>query len=239
MELCRKFFFRLTVVIIGLGLTVTVALGLFTLALIPDLPEIETINDIQLKVPLRVYSKEGLLIAEYGDERRIPVSIDDLPDTLVDAILAAEDSAFYEHPGVDFIGVLRAIIANLQSGEHGQGASTITMQVARNYFLTREKTYTRKLKEALLAFRIEKALDKNQILELYLNKIFLGHRAYGFAAAAKVYYGKPLAQLQLPEIAMLAGLPKAPSTNNPLSNPDTAIKRRNYVLNRLRELGKI
>ena len=239
MEYIKKFFFTLIVGLVGLCLSVAVGLAIFTLALIPDLPEIESINDIQLKVPLRVYSKEGLLIAEYGDERRIPINIDDLQETLVDAILAAEDSAFFEHPGVDFVGVLRAIIANLQSGEHGQGASTITMQVARNYFLTREKTYTRKLKEALLAFRIENALNKYQILELYLNKIFLGHRAYGFAAAAKVYYGRPLGQLELPEIAMLAGLPKAPSTNNPLSNPSNALKRRNYVLKRLRELEKI
>ncbi|MDH3689225.1 MAG: penicillin-binding protein 1A, partial [Gammaproteobacteria bacterium] len=178
-------------------------------------------------------------IAEFGEERRIPVRREEVPEQLINAILTAEDDAFFSHSGVDLMGVVRAVIANVRSRVHGQGASTITMQVARNYFLTPEKTYIRKLKEVLLALRIERALSKDQILELYLNKIFLGHRAYGFAAAAQVYYGMPFAELTLPEIAMLAALPKAPSKNNPLTNPDNARARRDYVLRRMRRLDYI
>jgi penicillin-binding protein 1A len=178
-------------------------------------------------------------MAEFGEERREPVTIDQVPETLIKAILAAEDDRFYTHPGVDFIGVMRAALANLRSGSHEQGASTITMQVARNYFLTREKTYTRKMREALLAFRLERALSKDQILELYINKIFLGHRAYGFAAAAKVYYGKDLDELSVAQMAMLAGLPKAPSRDNPLSNGERAVKRRNHVLRRMHNQGYV
>lgn len=223
----------------GLAITAGLGLGVFALSLLPDLPTVESIKDVPLKVPLRVYSAEGSLLAEFGEERREPVTIDQVPKPLIDAVLASEDDSFYTHPGVDLKGVVRAALANLRSGEHEQGASTITMQVARNYFLTPEKTYTRKLKEALLAFRLERALSKDQILELYLNKIFLGHRAYGFAAASRVYYGHGLEQLALPQMAMLAGLPKAPSRDNPLSSPERAQKRRNYVLRRMLELGKL
>ncbi len=176
-------------------------------------------------------------MAEFGEERREPVTIAEVPKPLIHAVLASEDDSFYTHPGVDIKGVIRAAIANLRSGGHEQGASTITMQVARNYFLSPEKTYTRKLKEALLAFRLEQALSKDQILELYLNKIFLGHRAYGFAAAARVYYGVPLDELTVPQMAMLAGLPKAPSRDNPLTSPQRAQERRNYVLRRMLDLG--
>ncbi|MAG00118.1 MAG: peptidase [Acidiferrobacteraceae bacterium] len=221
------------------GILGAITLGIGLMVLIPDLPSIESIQDIHLKVPLRVYTADGKMIAEFGDERRIPVSIDEVPETLVKAILAVEDDAFYSHPGVDFVGVLRAMITNIRSGERGQGASTITMQVAQNYFLGREKTWPRKIKQALLAFRIESALDKNQILELYLNKIFLGHRSYGFASAARIYYNQPLQNLSLPQIAMLAGLPQAPSRNNPLSNPKGATQRRNHVLTRMLKLGSI
>ena len=205
----------------------------------PTLPSIETIRDIELKVPLRVFTIDGQMIGEYGDYRRKPVDIDAVPPALIQAILAAEDDNFFNHFGVDFRGIARAAIANLTSGGRGQGASTITMQVARNYFLTREKTYTRKIKEILLAFRLEQMLDKNEILELYVNKIFLGHRSYGFQAAAQFYYNRELEDLSLAQIAMLAGLPKAPSRNNPLSNPDNAKQRRNYVLGRMHELGYI
>jgi len=211
----------------------------FTLTLLPDLPDAEEIRDVRLQVPLRVYAANGELMAEFGEQRREPVKIDDVPETLVQAILAAEDDSFYSHPGVDFAGVIRAAIENFKSGHTEQGASTITMQVARNYFLTREKTYTRKAKEALLAFRLERMLGKDQILELYLNKIFLGHRSYGFAAASRVYYGKRLDELTLPQTALLAGLPKAPSRDNPLTNPERAQKRRNYVLSRMHQLGYI
>jgi len=203
------------------------------------LPDAESIQGVQLKVPLRVYSADNLLISEFGDERRKPTAFEDTPQSLIDAVLASEDDGFYEHSGVDFRGLFRAAISNFRSGSSGQGASTITMQVARNFFLTRDKTYTRKIKEVLLAFRLEQILSKEEILSLYLNKIFLGHRAYGFGAAADVYYGKELHEISLAQVAMLAGLPKAPSTFNPLRNPERAIIRRNYVLGRMLELGKI
>ncbi len=204
-----------------------------------ELPNAESIRGVQLKVPLRVYSADNLLISEFGNERRKPTAFADTPQSLIDAVLASEDDGFYEHSGVDVKGLFRAAISNFRSGSSGQGASTITMQVARNFFLTRDKTYTRKIKEVLLAFRLEQILSKEEILSLYLNKIFLGHRAYGFGAAADVYYGKELHEISLAQLAMLAGLPKAPSTFNPLRNPERAIIRRNYVLGRMLELGKI
>lgn len=218
-----------------------VALGallvlIIVIVLFPGLPSVENIAEGRLKVPMRVYSVEGRLLGEFGEERRIPVAIADVPEMLVHAILAAEDADFYQHWGVDFRGVARAAVANLRSGGRRQGASTITMQVARNFFLSPEKTWTRKIREVLLAFKIEYALAKDDILELYINKIFLGHRAYGFAAAAQIYYGKSLTELSLQEMAMLAALPKAPSRNNPISNPDTALERRNYILSRMAKL---
>ncbi len=226
---------------IGLVLAVSMAIGLalYASTLISGLPTVEEIRQIPLNIPLRIYSADGKLIAEYGNERRIPLTLDKTPPLLIDAILVTEDDRFYHHTGVDFPGLARAAISNFLSRSKGQGASTITMQVARNVFLNPEKTYVRKLKEILLAFNIERALTKDEILELYLNKVFLGHRAYGFAAAAKVYYGEELANLSVPEIAMLAGLPKAPSRDNPISNPQRARERRAYVLKRLHELGRI
>ncbi len=231
--------FGLFAILFGVAMAIALALALYTLSLLPQLPTIESIKDVRLKVPLRIYSAEGDLIAEYGEELREPVKMEAVPRPLINAVLAAEDDAFFHHPGVDLTGVVRAAIANLRSRGHEQGASTITMQVARNYFLSPEKTYTRKLKEMMLAFRLERALTKAEILELYLNKIFLGHRAYGFAAAARVYYDKPLDQLNLAQIAMLAGLPKAPSRDNPLTNPDYAVNRRDYVLRRMHQLGHL
>lgn len=200
------------------------------------LPDAQGIREIELKVPLRVYSADGLLISEFGSERRIPIDYEDTPQTLIDAVLASEDDNFFNHLGIDFFGLVRAALANFSSGRSGQGASTITMQVARNFYLSPEKTYTRKIKEILLAIRLEQALEKREILSLYLNKIFLGHRAYGFGAAAEVYYGKSLDQLNLAQIAMLAGLPKAPSSYNPIRNSERATIRRNYVLNRMKSL---
>jgi len=232
-----RFTLKLFGVLLGLVTTAVVAVAVFTFTLMPDLPSIDSLKDVPLKVPLRVYTSQGRLMAEFGEERREPVSIEQVPEALVKAILAAEDDRFYSHPGVDFVGVMRAAVANLRSGSHEQGASTITMQVARNYFLTREKTYTRKVREALLAFRLERALSKDQILELYINKIFLGHRAYGFAAAAKVYYGRDLNELSVAEMAMLAGLPKAPSRDNPLTSSERAIERRNHVIRRMHDQG--
>ena len=205
----------------------------------PDLPDIEALREVRLQVPLRVYSADGQLIAEFGEKRRTPVRYEQLPTRLVQAITAAEDAAFFSHPGVDPRGLLRAGIKLILTGKRAQGGSTITMQVARNFYLSRKKTYLRKLYEIFLALRIEQELSKEEILELYLNKIYLGHRAYGVAAAAQVYYGKHLDELTLPEIAMIAGLPKAPSAYNPLSNPPRALARRNYVLGRMRELGYI
>ena len=205
----------------------------------PQLPDLTIITDYQPRVPLRVYSAEGLLIGEFGEERRAVVKIDAVPKQMREAILAAEDERFYQHAGIDYVGVMRAAYANLVAGGRRQGASTITMQVARNFFLTKEKTVTRKFNEMLLAFKIEHSLSKDQILELYVNQIYLGQRAYGFAAAAQIYFGKSLDQLTIAEMAMLAGLPKAPSSFNPVVNPKRAKLRQQYVLRRMRELDFI
>lgn len=205
----------------------------------PNLPDIEELKKVQLQVPLRVYSQDGELMAEFGEKRRSPLRYEELPDRMVQAITSAEDANFFSHPGVDIRGLLRAGIKLILTGKRKQGGSTITMQVARNFYLTREKTYLRKVYEIFLALRIENELSKQEILELYLNKIYLGHRSYGVGAAAKVYYGKTLDQLSLAETAMIAGLPKAPSRYNPLANPPRAVQRRNYVLSRMHELGHI
>ena len=202
----------------------------------PSLPSLETLTDYRPKIPLRVYSAEGILLGEFGEERRAFVKIDDVPDLMKKAILAAEDDRFYEHGGIDYTGVLRAVYSNFTAGSAKQGASTITMQVARNFFLSKEKTMTRKFNEALLAIKIERNLSKDGILQLYINQIYLGQRAYGFAAAAQVYFGKDLGRLDIAEIAMLAGLPKAPSAYNPVANPKRAKLRQLYVLRRMREL---
>ena len=205
----------------------------------PTLPSLEVLTDYQPKVPLRVYSSEGLLIGEFGEERRAVVKIEAVPKEMREAILAAEDERFYQHGGVDYVGVIRAALSNFVSGGARQGASTITMQVARNFFLSKEKTLTRKFNEMLLAFKIEHSLTKDQILELYVNQIYLGQRAYGFAAAAQIYFGRTLDQLSIAEMAMLAGLPKAPSSFNPVVNPKRAKLRQQYVLRRMRELNFI
>ncbi|WP_455206345.1 penicillin-binding protein 1A [Kaarinaea lacus] len=206
---------------------------------VPKLPSIESLRDVQLQVPLKIYTKDDKLIAEYGEKRRAPLDINQTPKTLIYAVLAAEDDRFYEHYGVDPKGLLRAVVYLIRTGQKGPGGSTITMQVARNFFLSRERTYLRKLNEILLSFKIEHELSKNEILELYLNKIYLGNRSYGFAAAAQVYYGKTLDEMTPAEIAMIAGLPKAPSAYNPIVNPERALQRRNYVLSRMRDLGSL
>lgn len=206
---------------------------------LPRLPEIETLKDVKFQTPLRVYSKNNALIAEFGEKRRIPITIEQVPERMIHAILASEDDRFYEHPGVDWQGLLRAVISLARTGEKKQGGSTITMQVARNFFLGREKTYLRKLNEIFLALKIEQELSKDDILELYLNKIYLGQRAYGVATAAYIYYGLTLDELSLPQMAMLAGLPKAPSTTNPITNPEAAKLRRQYVLQRMLKVGFI
>jgi len=222
-----------------LGLLAIAGAGAAYLVLSPGLPPVEAVRNVELQVPLRVHSADGALIAEFGEMRRTPVELDAVPGSLVDAFIAAEDQRFYEHPGVDYQGLARAIWYLVRTGEKGPGGSTITMQLARNLFLSSERTYIRKSREILLALRIERQLGKREILELYLNKIYLGQRAYGVAAAAEVYYGRPLSELTLAEQAMIAGLPKAPSAWNPVSNPERALERRAYVLGRMVDLGFI
>lgn len=205
----------------------------------PSMPAVETLREVQLQVPLRVYTRDGKLLAEYGEQRRIPLSWNDFPEQLVNAFLAAEDDRFFEHPGVDYQGLVRAAMSMLRTGERRQGGGTITMQLARNFFLSREKTISRKTREIFLALRIEHELTKQEILTLYLNKIFLGQRAYGVGAAAEVYFGKPVSELSLAETATIAGLPKAPSADNPVRDPERATQRRAYVLRRMLETGYI
>lgn len=208
------------------------------LSVLPGLPPLDVVTDYQPKIPLRVYTADGALLAEFGEEHRDFVPIGEIPQLMKDALLAIEDSRFYEHGGVDYRGVARALVADLTGGFH-QGASTITMQVARNFFLTREKTVLRKLTEALLAYRIESALSKEQILELYMNQIYLGQRTHGFASAARTYFNKSLSELTLAEAAMLAGIPQNPAKHNPAVNPVRAKARQGMVLKRLLQLGKI
>ncbi|OED35471.1 hypothetical protein AB833_30065 [Chromatiales bacterium (ex Bugula neritina AB1)] len=205
----------------------------------PNLPDIDALSDVELSVPLSVYTTDAKLIAEYGEKRQEQLLIENTPQVLIDAVIASEDARFYKHPGVDYQGLIRAGINLLKTGRKGQGGSTITMQVARNIYLSPEKTYLRKINEILLALKIERQISKASILELYLNIPYLGNRAYGAASAAKVYYGKNVSELSLAEAAMIAGLPKAPSLYNPIVNPQRALVRRNYVLRRMRELKKI
>jgi penicillin-binding protein 1A len=200
-----------------------------------QLPNIEVLKDAHYQTPLKIYTQDKQLMAEFGEKRRQPVDFSEVPQLLTEAILATEDKDFYDHFGVDLQGLTRAVVSLITTGKKSQGGSTITMQVARNFFLSRKKTYTRKIKEILLAIKIDSQFSKHKILQLYLNKIYLGNRAYGVAAAAQVYYGKPLKQLTLPQMAMLAGLPKAPSAWNPIADPQAAQKRRNHVLERMYE----
>ncbi|WP_371323658.1 penicillin-binding protein 1A [Dechloromonas sp. ZY10] len=221
-------------------LAMGVAIALIVLVLTyPNLPSLEVLTDYRPKIPLRVYTADGHLIGEFGEERRAVVAIGEVPPVMKNAILSAEDDRFYQHGGIDYLGMLRAAVTNVVGGGKRQGASTITQQVARNFFLSSEKTYSRKLYEILLSFKIESNLGKDQILELYINQIFLGQRAYGFAAAAQIYFGKPLKDISIAEAAMLAGLPKAPSAYNPIVNPKRARLRQQYVLRRMHELGHI
>jgi len=231
---------RLLLILAGLGVAalLTVVLGIYFVVM-PKLPSVDNLKEVQFQVPLRIYTRDHKLIAEFGEKRRAPLDYDEIPDRLIKAVLAAEDDRFFEHPGVDWRGLLRAAAYLVRTGEKGQGGSTITMQVARNFFLSREKTYLRKLNEIFLALKIEDELSKEDIITLYLNKIYFGHRAYGVAAAARVYYGLPVDKLSTAQIAMIAGLPKAPSTFNPVVNPSRALTRRGYVLGRMRLLDFI
>ena len=210
-----------------------IAVGIVYVQFKSELPDVESLKTVELQQPMQIYTSDGKLIGEVGEQRRVPVKLENIPEKLIQAVLATEDSRFYEHHGLDPIGIARALMVTINKGGTSQGASTITQQLARNFFLTSEKTFTRKAKEAILAIEIENALNKQEILELYLNKIYLGYRSYGVAAAAKTYFGKELNQLTLSEMAVIAGLPKAPSTMNPLSSPKRALERRNVVLWRM------
>lgn len=223
------------VALLGVGIIAAV----IYVYLVPELPDTETLRDVELQVPMRVFSSDGLLIAEFGETKRTPVRFEDVPKAMRNAFIAIEDDEFFSHNGVDISALVRAAVGLITTGEKRQGGSTITMQLARNFFLSNEKTYLRKLNEILLALKIEREFSKEDILTLYLNKIFLGQRAYGVAAAAQVYYGAKLSELSLAQIAMIAGLPKAPSTTNPISNPERALGRRNLVLDRMLLLGLI
>ncbi|MEB0140855.1 MULTISPECIES: PBP1A family penicillin-binding protein [unclassified Undibacterium] len=219
----------LLAVFLALGLAAASTAAYVLLVVVPDLPALDAVTDYQPKIPLRIYTADNALIGEFGDEHRDFVAIADIPAVLKNALLSIEDARFYEHHGVDFIGLSRALLADLSGGFH-QGASTITMQVARNFFLSQEKTINRKIREILLTFRIEAALSKDQILELYMNQIYLGQRTHGFSSAAKTYFGKPLNQLSLAEAAMLAGIPQNPVRHNPAVNPQRAKERQILVL---------
>ena len=205
----------------------------------PKLPDVETLRDVQLQTPLRVYSDDHKLISEFGEKRRTPISFEQIPQTYIDALLAAEDRNFFEHIGIDLKGLFRAAFQLVSTGKIQSGGSTITMQVAKNYFLTRERSFVRKFNEILLSLRIEQELSKEEIFELYINKIYLGHRSYGIQAAANIYYGTDIDQLSLAQQAMIAGLPKAPSAYNPITNPSRALERRNWILKRMHNLSLI
>jgi len=238
MSLSRISRFLLYTILLG-SLVVSVLLVVLYINIESKLPSIEVLKEVKLQEPLRIFSSDRKLLAEYGDKRRTPVTIEQVPQLLVQAFLAAEDDRFFEHSGVDFPGLLRAVVELIMTGEKRSGGSTITMQVARNFFLSTEKTYLRKLTEILLSFRIEHSLSKDEILELYLNKIYLGNRAYGIEAASRVYYGKSISDISLAQMAMIAALPKAPSRINPISNPEAATTRRNYILGRMYRLAYI
>jgi penicillin-binding protein 1A len=222
--------FILFFLLCALGIGATTGIYLY---LKPELPSVEVLKDVRLQTPMRVYTQDGKLISQFGVKRRIPLKLPEIPAQLIHAVLATEDSRFYEHPGIDPIGMFRALVNLIITGEKGQGGSTLTMQMARDFFLTRDKTYIRKIKEIFIAWHIEQLLSKDEILELYLNRVELGHRSFGFGAAAQVYYGKDVKELSLAQIATIAGLPKAPSTLNPISSPERSFERRRVVLLRM------
>jgi penicillin-binding protein 1A len=225
-----KLLFTLSFLLCVLGIGATTGIYLY---LKPELPSVEVLKDVRLQTPMRVYTQDGKLISQFGVKRRIPLKLPEIPLQLIHAVLATEDSRFYEHPGIDPIGMFRALVNLIVTGEKGQGGSTLTMQMARDFFLTRDKTYIRKIKEIFIAWHIEQLLSKDEILELYLNRVELGHRSFGFGAAAQVYYGKDVKELSLAQIATIAGLPKAPSTLNPISSPERSLERRRVVLLRM------
>src|SRR5210317_784739 len=231
-----KFLLRLA--LFGLFGTLWLLAGVY-LYLSPNLPDVETLRDVKLQTPMSVYTRDGELIGQFGEQKRSPLPFAAIPDQFIKSLLAAEDDSFFTHRGIDLMGLMRAVSELVLTGEKGSGGSTLTMQVARNYFLSLDRTFMRKFNEILLAIEIERALDKREIFELYFNRVFLGHRAYGFEAASKVYYGKSIGELDLAQYAMLAGIPKAPSRNNPISGPEKGKIRRDWILGRMASLGKI
>ena len=233
----KRILVKTAAVAAGAGACAAVALGLALALAWPSLPDLHAMTDYRPRVPLRVYTADKVLIGEFGEEHRNVLRFDEIPEVMRQAVLAAEDDRFYEHGGVDWMGMARAVLTNIVTGAKTQGGSTITMQVARNFYLSSEKTYSRKFYELLLTFKIESELTKDQILELYMNQIYLGHRAYGFAAASRTYFGKPVSQVTAAEAAMLAGIPKAPSRFNPIANRPRAELRQHYVLGRMHSLG--
>ncbi|MEM9254232.1 MAG: penicillin-binding protein 1A [Pseudomonadota bacterium] len=230
--------FLLRLFMLGLFGGVWLLAGVY-LYLSPNLPDVETLRDVKLQTPMRVYTRDGELIGQFGEQKRSPLPFDEIPPQFIDALLAAEDDNFFQHRGIDFMGLMRAVSELVLTGEKGSGGSTLTMQVARNYFLTLDRTFIRKFNEILLALEIERSLDKQEIFELYFNSFFLGHRAYGFEAASQVYYGASIGELSLAQHAMLAGIPKAPSRNNPISGPTAGTERRNWILDRMLALGYV
>jgi len=237
MTLCKMILKWLAIFTIALSSCGSIVAYVFYQQLLNELPDIKTLRDIQYQTPFSIYTKDNVFIAQYGEKKRKPIHIKQIPKRQIQAFLAAEDDRYYEHPGVDYKGLIRASLQLLLTGKKKQGGSTITMQVTRNFLLSSEKTYTRKLKEIILSLQIEDNYSKDEILELYLNKIYMGHRSYGIVAAAETYYGKSLDVLSLAQQAMIAGLPKAPSIYNPVTNPQRALLRRNYVLKRMASLG--
>ncbi len=233
-------FLKFVLCLIPLGAcgAVMVGAGVY-LHLSPSLPSVDVLKDVRLQTPMRVYTRDGDLIGQFGEKKRNPLPYDRIPPAFIQALLAAEDDGFFEHVGIDFMGLARAVSELVLTGEKGSGGSTLTMQVARNYFLTKKQTFTRKFNEILLSLQIEQVLSKEEIFELYFNRMFLGHRAYGFEAAAQVYYGKNISELDLAQLAMMAGLPKAPSKYNPISNPERSRERRDWILGRMQRLGYI
>jgi penicillin-binding protein 1A len=232
-----RFMLKAAIFVAGLGVCGALLVSLALALAWPNLPDLSAMIDYRPRVPLRIYTADKVLIGEFGEERRNVLRFNEIPDVMKSAILSAEDDRFYQHGGIDWAGVARAMVANLTHMSKSQGASTITMQVARNFYLSSEKTYTRKFYELLLTFKIEATLTKDQILDLYMNQIYLGHRAYGFAAASRTYFGKQLGDITPAEAAMLAGIPKAPSRFNPIANFQRAKTRQLYVLGRMHNLG--
>ena len=235
----KKAFTSITLITAAGIAATTIVLSAAYLYLSPNLPSVESIRDVRLQTPLKIYSADGKLIGEFGEKRRDPANISEIPQSLIDALLAAEDADFYSHQGISVRGLARAMKELIVTGKRGSGGSTLTMQLTRNVFFSLEKKFSRKFNEIILAMKLERELTKDEILELYMNYMYLGNRAYGVKAAAQVYYGKTLPELSVAQMAMIAGSFQLPSTKNPIANPEWAKERRNWILGRMAKLGKL